>query len=47
MKTYVFENQLNSNIKVLIDAYNYAQAMDMLLSTIRDIDDFRLAINND
>jgi hypothetical protein len=42
MKEYIFTNILNSNIEIKIKAYNYTQAMDLLLSVTRDIDDYRL-----
>jgi hypothetical protein len=42
MKEYIFENILNSNIEIRIKANYYAQAMDLLLSATRNIDDYRL-----
>ena len=42
MKEYIFENVLNSNIKINIKANSYLQAMDLLLSVTRNIDDYRL-----
>jgi hypothetical protein len=42
MKEYIFTNTLNSNIEIKIKAYNYTQAMDLLLSVTRNIDDYRL-----
>ena len=42
MKEYIFTNVLNSNIEIKIKAYNYTQAMDLLLSVTKDIDDYRL-----
>lgn len=42
MKEYIFTNVLNSNIEIKIKAYNYTQAMDLLLAVTRDIDDYRL-----
>jgi len=40
MKEYIFENKLNSNIEIRIKAYNYTQAMELLLTITRDIDDY-------
>jgi len=42
MKEYIFTNTLNSNIDIKIKASNYTQAMDLLLSVTRNIDDYRL-----
>ena len=42
MKEFIFENILNSNIEIRIKAHYYAQAMDLLLSATRNIDDYRL-----
>jgi len=42
MKEYIFENILNSNIEIRIKAHYYTQAMDLLLSVTRNIDDYRL-----
>jgi hypothetical protein len=42
MKEYIFENVLNSNIKIRIKAYYYSQAMDLLLSVTRNVDDYKL-----
>jgi len=39
MKKYIFINVLNSNIEISILAYNYSQAMDLLLSVTRNIDE--------
>ena len=42
MKEYIFTNTLNLNIEIRIKANYYAQAMDLLLSVTRNIDDYRL-----
>lgn len=42
MKEYIFKNTLNSNIEIKIKAYYYTQAMDLLLSVVRNIEDYRL-----
>lgn len=42
MKTYTFENVLNSNIRIKIKANYYTQAMDLLLSATRHIEDYKL-----
>jgi hypothetical protein len=42
MKDFIFINTINSNIKITITAYNYTQAMDLLLSVTRYIEDFKL-----
>lgn len=42
MKRYTFLNVLNSNIEINIKAQNYTQAMDLLASVTRNIDDYRL-----
>ena len=42
MKEYIFTNVLNSNIEIRIKANYYTQAMELLLSITRDIDDYRL-----
>jgi hypothetical protein len=47
MKEYIFENILNSNINIVIKAHHYTQAMELLLSTTRDIDDYRLKLKVD
>jgi len=45
MKDYIFTNTLNSNIEIKITAYNYTQAMDLLLSVTRYIEDYTLISN--
>jgi hypothetical protein len=45
MKEYIFTNVLNSNIEIRIKANYYTQAMELLLSITRDIDDYRLQPN--
>ena len=42
MKEYIFENILNSNIEIRIKANYYNEAMDLLLSVTRYIEDYRL-----
>lgn len=42
MKTYIFNHTENSNIKIIIEAYNYTQAMELLLSVTRDIELYEL-----
>jgi hypothetical protein len=42
MKEYIFKNILNSNIEIRIKANYYNQAMELLLSVTRNIDDYRL-----
>lgn len=42
MKNFIFIHKLNSNIKITIIAYSYTQAMDLLLSITRHIEDFKL-----
>jgi hypothetical protein len=42
MKEYIFENIFNSNIEIKVKARYYTQAMDLLLSVTRNIDDYRL-----
>lgn len=42
MNKYIFSHVINSNIKININAQNYTQAMDLLLSVTRNIDDYRL-----
>ena len=41
-KEYIFENIIHSSIKIVIEAYNYTQAMELLLLVTRNIDDYRL-----
>ncbi len=41
MKEYVFENQTKSDIEIRIKAYNYTQAMQILLSIVRNIEDYK------
>lgn len=41
MKEYVFENQIKSDIEIRIKAYNYTQAMQILLSIVRNIEDYK------
>lgn len=45
MKEYIFENILNSNIEIRIKADYYTQAMDLLLSVTRYIEDYTLKPN--
>ena len=40
-KEYIFEHLENSNIKVIIDAYNFNSAMETLLKTVRMAVDFK------
>jgi hypothetical protein len=42
MKKYIFTNILNSNIEIIIKAHYYYQAMELLLSVTRNIEDYRL-----
>ena len=42
MKKYIFENVLKSDIEISIKAYNYTQAMEILLSVVRNIEDYIL-----
>ena len=42
MEAYIFIHKTNPNIEIRISAYNYTQAMDLLLSITRDIDSFKL-----
>ncbi len=42
MRQYNFFNVLNANIEINIKAHNYTQAMDLLLSITRNINDYRL-----
>jgi hypothetical protein len=44
MKHYIFTNSLNSNIEIKIKAYNLPEAMDLLLSVTKNIDDYNLTI---
>lgn len=46
MKTYIFNHTENSNIKIIIEAYNYTQAMDLLLSVTRDVELYELQKDN-
>jgi hypothetical protein len=46
MKEYIFENILNSNIEIRIKAHYYSQAMELLLSVTRNIEDYRLKPDN-
>lgn len=46
MKEYIFINILNSNIEIRIKANYYSQAMDILLSVTRNIDEYRVQSNN-
>ena len=45
MEEYVFINILNSNIEIKIKANYYTQAMDLLLSATKNIDDYKLIAN--
>jgi hypothetical protein len=42
MKEYKFENVLNYNIKIIIKANYYNQAMDLLHSTVKHSEDYKL-----
>lgn len=44
MKVYIFENTRDNRIKIIIEANSFTEAMDLLLSITRDIDDFSLVI---
>lgn len=44
MKVYIFENTRDNRIRIIIEANSFTEAMDLLLSVIRDIDDFSLVI---
>ena len=41
LKIYTFENIRDERIKIIIEARNFTEAMDLLLSITRDIDDFK------
>ena len=41
LKIYTFENTCDSRIKIIIEARNFTEAMDLLLSITRDIDDYK------
>ena len=40
-KTFTFENLLNSNIKVVIEAYTPQQASDLLNSAVKEPNDYK------
>jgi hypothetical protein len=42
MKTYTFENVLNSNIRIEIKAYSHNEALDLLILITRYSEDFKL-----
>ena len=42
INTYVFEDELNSNVQVLIKAYSQAQAWELLHIVVKNYDDFKL-----
>jgi hypothetical protein len=42
MNDYIFENTLNSKIEIRIKANSYTQAMDLLLTVTRYIEEYRL-----
>lgn len=46
MKEYISTNVLNLNIEIRIKANYYSQAMDLLLSVTRNIDDYRIGYQN-
>lgn len=41
LKIYTFENTRDNRIKITIEARNFTEAMDLLLSITRDIDDYK------
>lgn len=42
MKEYIFEHTLNPDIQVRVKANHYTEAMELLLSVTRYIEDFKL-----
>lgn len=40
--TYIFENELNSNIQVIIQAHTENDAWEMLSIVVKEICDFKL-----
>ena len=42
MKKYTFINTLNTNIKIIIIANSFTNAMELLLLVTRDIEDYRI-----
>jgi hypothetical protein len=42
LKTYTFENELHPYINIVINAYNYEEAMELLVSVAEYPADFKL-----
>ncbi len=42
MIRYIFENKLNSNVAIVIRAYNAREALELLRSTTDHSEDFKL-----
>lgn len=40
MKEYIFENAMNSNISVTIKADTFSEAMNLLKTTIKYVEDY-------
>jgi hypothetical protein len=47
MKEYIFENVLHSNIEIKIKADHYTEAMELLLTVTRYIEDYKLQEQNE
>jgi hypothetical protein len=45
MKQYTFEHKENPNITIKIDAHNFTEAMETLITFVRYIEDFELIEN--
>lgn len=42
MKDYIFENQYNKNIKIIIRTSSYENAIDLLCFTVEYLSDYKL-----
>lgn len=42
INAYIFEDELNSNVQVVIKAYSESEAWELLLVVVKNYDDFKL-----
>jgi hypothetical protein len=45
LKTFIFENRLNSNIRIEIKAYSFDRAKELVISTVKDYSDYQIVPN--
>jgi hypothetical protein len=42
INAYIFEDELNSNVQVVIKAYSPSEAWELLSFVVKNVDDFNL-----